>query len=187
MNINLFKNVFDILKNSNLRNLEEIVIKGESFLCEPNLNPSYIIAPSFDQGIGRESYNHVLADTVIVARNFYEAFNQKKELEIITQLELGTILRTRREKDVCTINGHYTRIKSLKKMSNSCLKEFMREVEGKLYFDYCQKEPFFDYIEKDYLNGTDILIITHPRHLKRVLDIAKKSGINGKPFIRKER
>ena len=155
----------------NLRNYEgpltEVNVRGENYRTIPDFEPSVIFAQAFGADTGVFSYNQRLAIATRDAREFFE-----QDLTAIVQEEVGKCLKRIREGNFYSIGESYKEGERAKLRS---------KIDTRGVLELCGEVA-----EKSGLDVNKVLYIAHPLHIYRVMEIGKKLGFDGEPFIEKE-
>ncbi|MBI2043063.1 hypothetical protein HYT25_01605 [Candidatus Pacearchaeota archaeon] len=149
--------------------LEYVEVNGRRYRTKTDANPSIILGQAFGANYDKNSYNQVLAESVIDARQFFG-----DELAVIVQSEIGKCLDEYGEFSYHSIGEVYeddeiSKIGVFSKIDTQGVLKLSEEVLKKLG------------LEKE-----EIVYVAHPAHVYRVMKIGNKIGFNGFPFISKD-
>jgi hypothetical protein len=153
----LFKN----LTNYYGEGIQEISINNNNYKTNKEITSSVIVAQSFGASEDKESYNFILAESIRDARKFF-----KKDLFAVVQKEIGKNLESIGETNYAIAcenveEGIYVNTREILKDSR------------KIIWD-------------NGLNYKSVLYACHPAHTYRVMEIGRRLGLAGEPFIKKE-
>jgi hypothetical protein len=153
----LFKN----LTNYNKKEISEISVNYHKYKTNKDITPSVIIAQSFGASEDKDSYNFTLAESIRDARKFF-----KKDLFAIVQKEIGKNLEFIGE------TNYAVACKNIEEGNYIDTREILKD-SRKIIWD-------------NGLNYKSVLYTCHPAHTHRVMEIGKRLGLAGEPFIKKE-
>lgn len=156
---------FDNLGDYNER-LDSINLKEATYKTKKGFRPSVIVALSFGNSRDKYSYNFRLAKIL------KDAVSITKCRKVILEEAVYQIF--------CK-NFNQSKLKMFKfgeHAEDSLLNSSINTREGLILTKKI--------IKKNKFNSKKILFIAHPAHIFRVLEIAKKLGLNGESFIEKK-
>jgi len=164
--MNLFKN----LTNYNDSSLEIIGINGIHYKTRVDFTisgkPSVMIGQAFGGDEDKRSYNHNLALSVRDARDLFG-----KDIPAIVQEQIALNLKGLGIENFYEIGINW----------RQKLKETGHCINTPDVFDEVD-----EIIEKNNYDRKKVLFLAHPAHTQRVLNIARKRGLEGYPFIREK-
>ena len=155
----LFKNLTEY--NENLGIIE---INGRSYRIKTDTNPSVILGQSFGANYDENSYNQILAESVIDARKYFG-----NDLAVIAQSEIGECLNKYGEFRYHSIGEVYENDENSTIVSKIDSQGVLLQAK--------------EVLKKRNLDKEKVIYIAHPAHIYRVMKIGEKIGFNGAPFI----
>ncbi|MDP2628625.1 MAG: hypothetical protein Q8P15_01875 [Nanoarchaeota archaeon] len=145
------------------KKLNVVDVNERTYFTDSSFNPNLIIGMAFGANYDEKSHNYKLAKAVIDSREYFG-----KEIPVLVQSEIGECLMRSGEKNFYFVGENYAE-------GESSLIKSKIDTEG--IFKHCKK------IIKSKGLGNKILYVAHPAHMQRVLDTAKKQGLEGIPFV----
>ncbi len=155
----LWKNMLDYSHGS----LTEIVAADRKYRAIPAEKRSVIVGTAF----GTTSCNERLADTVYGARMHFDP-----ELPAILQKEIF-------DRYVQLYGVHKTI--SVGTDNNKDISTVVSEIDTKGVLSIAR-----DIIDENYLDRERLVYVAHPAHMQRVIEVGKKVGLSGVPFLEQE-
>jgi len=144
--------------------LEEIGLEERTYRTVSDYSPDLLLASAFGGSTDENSYNQILAQTVKDARNFFG-----KDLPTVVQAEINFNLSS--EEDIFSVFEEHVYGEGERALA------FSNKSTGDLFTE------FLRVIKRENLESKKPLFIAHPAHIYRVLEIGKKLGLEGAPFI----
>jgi len=141
-------------------NLKTVSINGTDYRIKPKFQPKIIVALSFGGDTNEDSYNHILAEDVKIAQNFYG------DIPVLGQTEVVKFMETDSE------NYH--------RLVDQSEEAFLRPDFPTTHV----LEDALKIIEEECYNKDSVLFIAHNAHMERVLYTGRKLGLDGEPLIR---
>lgn len=144
------------------------VEKDTALRYEPDYEPSAVAAQAFGQSQDKESYNHILAENVLAAKEIYG-----EDLPVIAQGEVVNCIYNIDEE----INDE------------NLYQVFDQSEESEFISDYPTTrvmEEVESIVDEQDFNSDELLFTGHNAHMRRILYTAEKEGLEGKPFMRDE-
>jgi len=152
----LWKNMLDYSHSS----LAEIVVSDKKYRTVSAEKPSVIVGASF----GTTSCNMRLAEAVYDARIYFNP-------------ELPAIVQKGIFDNYINMHGIHKTI-SVGTDTDRDISKVVSEVNTRGVLSLAR-----DVIDANYLDRGKLLYVAHPAHMQRVIEVGKKLGLNGVPFL----
>lgn len=168
----LIEDLFGNLLSYNHPDLESVEINGRRYktLVPDDIEPNVVFAQAFGASYDENSYNRVLAETILDLKNCFEE-SVGRELTTIVQTEVGYCLERINSRE-----GFYPIGKIYKNGETSKLKS-----KVDTYWMLKKTQELLKGVGLE--NDLGIFVVGHPAHMHRILKIAEKMGFKPIPII----